>query len=208
MMVSLVVLGRPDVIEVAHCYNIDTMVAGEVEATAQLQATCVAQAVPALQLSEQQQELIAVCTHLHLDLLAAVHQERKGINEQMKSALAQCRISSSYDTTGSASSRADPNGAEQAQRIQHRGDLLDRQQQLTSRLTLLLHKEVSCVATLLVGVPQTGPGAAAAGNFAVVGMCLLQSTACCGTAGQLLHRLRCTLWVWCQHSSVGNPGSM
>jgi hypothetical protein len=144
----MVVLGRPDVSEAAHCYDLEAMMPGEVVTTAQLQAKCIAQAVPALQLSEQQQELIAVCTHLHFDLLAAVHHERKQVDVQMTSALGQCGISSSANTAGSVDSPADPaNSAEQVQPIQHRGGLLDRQQQLTGRLMLLLHKEVSCVAS-------------------------------------------------------------
>jgi hypothetical protein len=76
-------LGRSHVSDGAHNVNLETMVAGQVEETVQQQAACIAQSLPALQLSEQQQELIAVGTHLHYDLLAAVLQERREIDVQM-----------------------------------------------------------------------------------------------------------------------------
>lgn len=146
LLASFVLLGREDVSERSHHINLDTMVAGEVEATAQQQARLVAQLMPALQLSEQQQELIAVGTHLHYVLVAAVHQERKELDVQMTATLLEgssLSMSTSVDPASSAGSRAGSGDTtDQMQSIQHRRSVLDRQQQLAARLALLLHKEV------------------------------------------------------------------
>jgi hypothetical protein len=105
-----------------------------------------------LNLSEQQQEVIAVGMQLHYDMLNAVHQERQDINSQM-TVLQVERSSGSGNGPSSSNNRVEPpqeagspssgNSSEQLESLPDRQELLEKQQELTSRLNLLLHKEVS-----------------------------------------------------------------
>lgn len=155
-MRSLVMIGRQDVVEKALAMNLETM-QPDPTAAASHQAAQAACCLPMLGLSEQQQEFIAAGMGLYFDILQSIHQERQQLNSQMTAATAEeseaitaadkqqdsgCRsISSGADMaslTCSGSSSGDHHVT-----LPDRQEQLQKQQQLTSRLNLLLHKEVS-----------------------------------------------------------------
>ena len=128
--------------------NLQTKVVEPAEAAhhQQAQATAV---MPLLGLSPQQQEFIAVGTQLYYDLLAAIHQERLKINTEMTVAdpdqVAVGRTSMDDSSVDAGSSTGVSSGSEQLEMLPDRQKLLERQQELTNRLELLLNKEVSCI---------------------------------------------------------------
>jgi hypothetical protein len=122
--------------------------------------------VPTLGLSEQQQELIACGTQLYYDLLAGIRREQLAVNtalaatEPRQEATGSNTDSSSMGGGSSSGASSSGDGLQLAER-------LEKQQQLTERLSLLLHKEVSrscCVCLLLpcaAGLHQLGPSSIA-----------------------------------------------
>lgn len=126
----------------AHCTNLETMAYEPAEA-AQHQQAQAAMLVPLLGLSDQQQEFIAVGMRLFYDLLDAVYQERQQISSQM-TAVDTSRRTSSEDANMDGGSPASGSSSEQLGTIPDRQEQLEKQQQLTNRLSMLLHKEVSC----------------------------------------------------------------
>jgi hypothetical protein len=137
----------------ATCINLETMVSEPAEAASH-QAAQAAALVPVLGLSEQQQEFVSIGMELYYDLLAAVHQERQQINSDMTAAEG-LEASSRLNNDGSMEFGSPTSGSssEQLESFSDRRELLEKQQGLTSRLALLLHKEVSsccyCFATVL-----------------------------------------------------------
>ena len=134
----LIMLGRQDIIERSMNMNLETMADEPAEAAAhqQAQATMLA---PMLGLSEQQQEYIAIGMQLYFDLVAAIHQEGQQVYSQMTAATERPNM-----TTSSSSSRTSVNGSssERLETLPDAQELLEKQQQLTERLNLLLNKEV------------------------------------------------------------------
>jgi hypothetical protein len=117
------------------------------------QAAQAAALVPMLGLSEQQQEFVSIGMKLYYDLLAAVHQERQQINSEMTAAEGpdvSSRLNS--DDSMEVGSPTSGSSSERLESISDRGELLEKQQGLTGRLALLLHKEVRpcccCCATM------------------------------------------------------------
>ena len=92
-----------------------------------------------LGLLEQQQEYIAVGMQLYFDLVAAIHQEGQQVYSQMTAATERPNM-----TTSSSSSRTSVDGSssERLETLPDAQELLEKQQQLTERLNLLLNKEV------------------------------------------------------------------
>lgn len=157
-MASLVLLGKQDVIELAFSINLDTMTC-EPAAAASHQAAQAATLVPLLDLSEQQQELIAAGTTLYYDLLQPIHLQRHRVHEELaavekeydvqRDGGGECTSADGHDDgdgdakpgavdPGSSSSGSNSGKLE---RLSSRQALLHKQQELTSRLSLLLHKE-------------------------------------------------------------------
>jgi hypothetical protein len=169
MFVSLIRLGKQDVLETAHTFNMETMQPEPAEAASH-QAEQAALLVPLLGLCEQQQELIAVGLRLYYDLVLEVHTERQSL--QVK--VAAAALSSARDATmqRSTSSEADcSNGrvrnaaacssdgrlsnaaacsssggsssssaGDTASGLISRLESLEQQSEVTDRLQLLLHK--------------------------------------------------------------------
>lgn len=121
--------------------NLETMQPEPAEAAAH-QAEQAAVVVWSLQLTEQQQEIVSVGMGLYYDLLAMVHQERQDINSQRTAVLeAPCADGAPTDSSeGSSASKASRTWDMQ-NLLDHRG-WLEKQEELTNRLDLLLHKEV------------------------------------------------------------------
>ena len=131
-------LGRQDVVEQAHCINLDTMAMEPAEA-AQHQILQAGALVPCLRLSEQQQELISVAMSVYYELLASIHRERQEIDIQM-TAVGQHSSSRDASVAGASSSSS---SSQQVDSLRERQEQLQVHQELTNRLNLLLHKEVS-----------------------------------------------------------------
>jgi hypothetical protein len=133
--------------------NLQTKVLEPAEAAQHQQTQSIA-VVPLLGLSPQQQEFIAVGTQLYYDLLAAIHQERLKINTEMTAAdpdqVPVGRTSLDDSSVDTGSSTGVSSGSEQLEKLPDRQKLLERQQELTNRLDLLLNKEVSCSCFMLV----------------------------------------------------------
>jgi hypothetical protein len=149
LIVSLVLLGRQDVIEAAQPFNLQTLAIEPEEANQHVTAWP-ALVVPLLKLSEQQEELTAVGMHLYYEQLAATHQERRDIDQLMTVVVANEHSSSGSSTPEAAlGSFSSCNSSEQLESLPDRQELLEKQQELISRLNLLLHKEVSRAGTVL-----------------------------------------------------------
>jgi hypothetical protein len=146
-MTSLYVLimsGKVDVVEAALTTNLETLANDPAEASAH-QAERACMVVPLLQLTEQQQEIIAVGTGLHHDLLAALHRERQDINRQMTAVVeaAGADSSAAHSQTGSSTTGSGSSGSMVlTPNLPDRRVQLQRQQDLANRLNTLLHKEV------------------------------------------------------------------
>jgi hypothetical protein len=147
--------------------NLETGVL-EPTAASQHQEAQAAALVPTLGLSEQQQELIACGTQLYYDLLASIHKERLEINTSM-TAVEPTQEATSSDTNSSnadnsnmdAGSASVASSSEHGLQLAERQELLEKQQQLTDRLSLLLQKEV-----------RRWPAVAMCSRFASVGVAL------------------------------------
>jgi hypothetical protein len=123
---------RPGCLQ-AHCINLETMVSEPAEAASR-QAAQAAALVPVLGLSEQQQEFIHVGMRLYYDIVHMIHSERLSLQLQLASV-----VQLDGSETGSGRSAASvSNGAQDS--LLGRRMRLAQQQQLTSRLSLLLHK--------------------------------------------------------------------
>jgi hypothetical protein len=134
-MAALFALGRYDVVEKAHAFNLETMQPDAAGAAAHQAEQAVA-VIPALGLSEQQREFIAAGMGLYYDLLSAIHAERQQNQGQL--AEADCAAGPSTPL-GSAGSQQEPGGTLES--IGSRQQQLQAQQSLAQRLKLLLHKE-------------------------------------------------------------------
>jgi hypothetical protein len=177
-MGSLVMLGRQDIIEKSISINLETMVYQPAEAAAHQQAQAAILA-PLLGLSEQQQEYIAVGMQLYFDLVAAIHQQRQQVNSEMTAANEQ-----RPDTTTNSNSRMSDDGSrevgtptsgsssERLESLPDTQELLEKQQQLTERLNLLLHKEVGVGSCALLCSAVYAPVAGAVVECAAGHYCL------------------------------------
>lgn len=145
-ILCLVLLGRQDIVEQAHCINLDTMAFEPAEA-AQHQEVQADALIPCLRLSEQQRELVAAAMSLYYELLDSIHRERQEIDVQMTAA-GQPRSSSSSGGGSRAApgaagaSTSSSNSGQQMDSLQVQQEQLQVHQELTNRLNLLLHKEV------------------------------------------------------------------
>jgi 3-oxoacyl-ACP reductase-like protein len=117
----------------AHCINLETMVSEPAEAASH-QAAQAAALVPVLGLSEQQQELIEVGMRLFYDIVQGIHSEHQSLQLQVASAIQRDGSDSGTDTSAASGS----SGLQDS--LFGRRALLENQQQLTSQLSLLLHK--------------------------------------------------------------------
>jgi hypothetical protein len=135
---SLIMNGRQSVVEAALAINLETMKPEPAEAAAH-QAAQAAVLVPMLQLTEQQQEIVSVGMGLYYDLLAVIHHERQDINSQMNTVDEAAEDSGE---AGSPNSRASSTRDGPLQDLPDRRERLQKQEALTNRLDLLLHKEV------------------------------------------------------------------
>jgi hypothetical protein len=148
-------IGRQDVVEKALAMNLETMQPEPAAAASHqaAQATC---CLPMLDLSEQQQEFIAAGMGLYFDILHSIHQERQQLNSQMTAAAEEAEAMAAADKQQDSGCRSISSGADMASptcsgsssgdhhvTLPDRQEQLQKQQQLTSRLNLLLHKEVS-----------------------------------------------------------------
>lgn len=151
LIVSCIMLGRQDVLEKAHAFNLETM-QPEPAAAASHQAAQAAVLVPLLNLPEGQQEFIAVGMRLHADLLQSIHNERQQL--QLQVACDSGSSASSWDSGGGGSgggsgSGGGDGGSSKSTSSRSSGQLdtlllrhsqLQKQQAQTNRLNLLLHK--------------------------------------------------------------------
>jgi hypothetical protein len=147
---DLIVAGKADVVEAAVTTTMDTMQA-DPAAAARHQAAQAAVAVPLLQLTPQQQELMPVGVKLFYDLLDVVYQERQEINSQMTAVVEAERYAKAAATaTADACAAAGPAASStDGNDLADRRVRLQQQEALTNRLTLLLHKEVRDMAHCL-----------------------------------------------------------
>jgi hypothetical protein len=138
--------GKQSVLEAAMTINLDTMQPEPAEAAAH-QAEQAAVVVRTLQLTEQQQEIVSVGMGIYYDLLAVIHQERQDINNQRTAVPeAPCADGALTDSHGdSPGSRASSSW----DMLAERRDWLEKQEALTNRLDLLLHKEVRAAHCLM-----------------------------------------------------------
>lgn len=135
---SLGMNGKQSVLEAAMTINLETMQPEPAEA-ARHQAEQASVVVRSLQLTEQQQEIVSVGMGLYYDLLAVIHHERQDINSQMS---AVDEAAEDSGEAGSATSRASSTREGSLQDLPDRRERLQKQEALTNRLDLLLHKEV------------------------------------------------------------------
>jgi hypothetical protein len=153
----LIMSGRQSVVEEALAINLETMQPQPAEAAAH-QSAQAAVLVPLLRLTEQQQEIVSLGMGLYYDLLAVIHHERQDINSQM-SAVDEAAADSGE--AGSPSSRASSNRDSHLQDLPDRRELLQKQEALTNRLDLLLHKEVRAAYDIKPhrqqSIPSVGP---------------------------------------------------
>lgn len=139
--------GKVDVVEAAVTTNLETM-QYEPEAATKHQAAQAAAWVPALQLTEQQQELIPIGLGLYNDLVAVIHRERHELNSQMTTAVdapsahSAAAAAAAADLTGSSLTFTSHHSRDPLQELPQRAAQLQQQAALTDRLNLLLHKEV------------------------------------------------------------------
>lgn len=148
---SMVLLGSQGVLEHAMCMNLESL-QPDPAAAASHQATQAAVLMPTLGLTEQQQEVIAVGVQLYYDLEHAVHQERQELQVQMAAveAAAERAATAGHITTSTTSSETDsapdpsagsPGGMAVLDDLSARSLQLQKQEALTCRLEMLLHKE-------------------------------------------------------------------
>jgi hypothetical protein len=147
--------GKVDVVEAAVTTNLETM-QHEPEAATKHQAAQAAALVPALQLTQQQQqELIPVGLVLYNDLVAVIHRERHELNSQMTTAVdapsanSAAEAAAAADSTGSSSSFTSRHSRDPLQELPQRAARLQQQAALTDRLNLLLHKEVGVAGLVM-----------------------------------------------------------
>lgn len=138
--------GKVDVVEAAVTTNLETM-QYEPAAATKHQAAQAAAWVPALQLTEQQQELIPIGLGLYNDLVAVIHRERHELNSQMTAAVDapsahSAAAAAAADLTGSSLTFTSHHSRDPLQELPQRAARLQQQAALTDRLNLLLHKEV------------------------------------------------------------------
>lgn len=144
---SLVMRGRQDIVERAHCLNLESM-QPDSAAAGQHQAKQAAVLVPLLGLSEQQQELVAAGMRLYFDLEHGIHQERQDMQAQMEA------LEAADDTSDSSKDAASSSGAGPSRSssntssadgglapLSSRRKLLAKQHAILGRLQLLLQKE-------------------------------------------------------------------
>jgi hypothetical protein len=162
MFVSLIRLGKQDVLETAHAFNLETLQSEPAEAASH-QAEQAAVLVPLLGLCEQQQELIAVGMRLYYDLVLEIYTERRALQVKVAAAAATrasasgTTMPSQRSTNGEAngsnaqvsnaaacSSEGGGSGSSSAEGIAagviSRLESLEKQCEVTDRLQLLLHK--------------------------------------------------------------------
>jgi hypothetical protein len=142
----------------SHSINMETF-ESEPHQAGEMQAAQAVLIVPLLDLSEQQQEVISVGMHLYYDMLNSVHHERQALNSQMTVLQMEHSSGNGTGASSSSSNKVEPpreagspnsaNSSDQIESLPDRQELLEKQQELTSRLNLLLHKEVSRAGTAL-----------------------------------------------------------
>jgi hypothetical protein len=121
--------------------NLNTMQPEPAEAVAH-QAEQAAVVVRTLQLTEQQQEIVCVGMGIYYDMLAVIHHKCQDINNQRTAVLEEpCADGALADAHGD-SSGGRASSAWDMQDLAERRDWLEKQEELTNQLDLLLHKEV------------------------------------------------------------------
>jgi hypothetical protein len=148
---DLIMHGKVDVVEAAMTTNLETMQYEPEAATKHLAAQAAAM-VPALQLTEQQQELISVGWGLYSDLVAAIHRDRHEVNSQMTTAFeapSAHSAAAAADSTCSSLAFTSLHSRDALQELPQRAARLQQQAALTDRLNLLLHKEVGVAGLIM-----------------------------------------------------------
>lgn len=151
-LISLVMLGRADVAEDAAFMNLETGVPEPTKAAKHQEAQAAA-LVPTLGLSEQQQELIACGTQLNYDSLAGIRREQLAVNTALAATEPRQEATGS-NTDSSSTGGGSSSGASSSEDGSQLAERLEKQQQLTERLSLLLHKEYHLRIPFKVLVPR------------------------------------------------------
>jgi len=132
---SLIMVGREDLVEFLNIVNLETMEA-DVEG-ANAQAATTAALIDKISLSPQQQHVIATGCSMYMQLLGSVMQERQRLQLQFAAA----QGTSEGSSAGSNSSCSSSSKTLLTDQFEGRQQLLEAQQKQVARLQLLMQKE-------------------------------------------------------------------